>query len=46
MAGDFANESSQNEKFEFQELSADREPEITEIESLCLQCKENVSKEI
>lgn len=27
----------------FEELNADEEPEVTEIESLCLQCHENVS---
>lgn len=38
-----SDEPSKDQKQQlFQELSADQDPEITEIESLCVQCRENV----
>lgn len=39
----FNNESEPDEKQPiFKDLNADQEPEVTEIESLCLQCHKNV----
>lgn len=44
MASKACNNESEGEQKQpiFRELNADQEPEITEIESLCMQCHKNV----